>query len=128
MTPKAEYPWDKIARSQRAAAGLVVDAANRLLEMGRVGVTKPDDVLREMTAMLAAMGQLAGSTARPLEAFLNSQRQLAETMDAFSVLQRQLADVMENAAANHRAVVEALEAMTSPVVGIAHRLRQQEKE
>lgn len=119
----AEHPWERIARTQRAAAGLFVDAVGRLVDMGRAGVPKPDELVREVAAMAAALGDLAGSTAKPLEAFLASQRQLAETMGAFAVLQRQMADLVEVAAANHAAIVEALELMSSPVVGVAQRLR-----
>src|SRR5215210_5060860 len=112
--PMAENPLDKIARTQRAAAGLFVDTVSRLVDMGKAGVTRPDEVVREVGAMAAAIGELAGSTAKPLEAFLVSQRQLADTMGAFAVLQRQLADVLETAAANHAAIVEALELMANP--------------
>ena len=58
--------------------------------------------------------------------FLNSQRQLAETMKAYAALQRQLADVLDTAAANHAAIVQALELMTSPMTAVAHRLRGEE--
>lgn len=118
-----ENPWEMLARSQRAAAGLFADTVGRMVEMGRTGVTRPDEVLREVAAMASALGDLAGSTAKPLEAFLTSQRQLAETMSAFAALQRQLADVLDTAAANHAAIVQALELMTNPVVGVAQRLR-----
>jgi hypothetical protein len=119
----AEYPWERIARTQRAAAGLFADAVSRLVDMGKTGVTRPDELVREVGSMATALGELAGSTARPLEALLTSQRQLAETMSAFAVLQRQLADLVETAAANHAAIVEALEMMSGPVVGVAQRLR-----
>lgn len=119
----ADYPWERIARTQRAAAGLFVDAVSRLVDMGKTGVTKPDELVSDVVAMATALGELAGTTAKPLEAFLDSQRQLAETMSAFAVLQRQVADLVEVAAANHAAIVEALEMMTSPVTGVAQRLR-----
>ena len=119
----AEYPWERIARTQRAAAGLFADAVSRLVDMGKTGVTRPDELVRDVGAMASALGELAGSTAKPLEAFLAGQRQLAETMSAFAVLQRQVADLVEVAAANHAAIVEALEMMTGPVVGVAQRLR-----
>ena len=122
----ADNPWDKITRTQRAAVGLFGDAVSRLVEMGKTGVTRPEEMVHEMAAMAAALGELAGSTARPLEAFLRSQRQLAEAMAAVAVLQRQLAEVLETAAANHAAMVEALEMMTSPVVGVASRLRRED--
>jgi hypothetical protein len=44
-----------------------------------------------------------------------------------AVLQRQLADVLETAAANHAAIVEALELMANPVIGVAQRLRHEEQ-
>lgn len=120
-----ENPWEMIARSQRAAVGLFADTMATVVEMGRAGVTRPEEVLAQVSAMAAAMGDLAGSTAKPLEFFLNSQRQLAETMEAFAVLQRQMAEVVESAAASHAAIVQALEMMSNPVIGVAHRLRSE---
>lgn len=124
----ADLPWDVIARSQRAAAGLFVDTVSRMVEMGKTGVTHPDEVLKEVTAMAGAIGDLASSTAKPLEALLRSQRQLAESMAAYAVLQRQLADVMETAATSHAAIVDALEMMANPVLGVAHTLRNEPDE
>ena len=118
-----DNPWEMIARSQRAAVGLFAETMSTVVEMGRAGVTRPEEVLSQVSAMAAAMGDLAGSTARPLEIFLESQRQLAETMAAFAVLQRQLAEVVESAATNHAAIVQALELMSNPVIGVAQKLR-----
>ena len=122
-----ENPWEMIARSQRAAVGLFAETMSTVVEMGKAGVTRPDEVLAQVAAMASAMGDLAGSTAKPLEFFLNSQRQLAETMEAFAVLQRQMAEVVESAAASHAAIVQALEMMSNPVLGVAHRLRSEEQ-
>lgn len=121
-----ENPWEMIGRSQKAAVGLFTDTVSRLVDMGKTGVTRPDELLREVTTMASALGDIAGTSARPLEFFVSSQRQLAESMAAFATLQRQLADVLETAAANHFAIVEALEMMTHPVIGVAHRLRTDE--
>ena len=118
-----DNPWELLARSQRAAVGLVADSVATMVEMGKAGATKPEDVLHQVTTLASAVGDLAGATARPLEVFLESQRQLAETMAAFAVLQRQLADVMDTAASNHAAIVQALEMMTAPVVTVAQRVR-----
>lgn len=118
-----EMPWDMIVRSQRAAAGLLADTVGSMVELGRTGVTHPDEALRQMMAVASAVGELAGATALPLEYFLASQRQLAESMQAFAVLQRQLADVMETAAANHAAIVQSLEMLTNPVIAVADTLR-----
>lgn len=119
----ADNPFDRIARSQKAALGLVVDTVSTMVEMGRTGVTKPEEVLNQVTALAAAAGDLAASTARPLEIFLASQRQLAESVGAFAVLSRQAADVLEGAAVSYSAMVDAMEAMATPVVGMAQRLR-----
>ncbi len=122
-----EIPWDMITKSQRAAVGLLTETVGKLAEMGKTGVTRPDELLREMTAMAAAIADLASSTARPLEFFVSSQRQLAESMAAFAVLQRQMAEVVEGAAASHAAIVDALELMSNPVLGVAHRFRAEER-
>lgn len=118
-----EHAWERIARSQRAAANLLSETLTGIVEMGRTGVSHPDEVVKQVGAIAAALGDLAGSTAQPLEMFLASQRQLADTMAAYAVLQRQLADLVETAAANQASIVQALELMSSPVVGVAHRLR-----
>ncbi len=123
-----ENPWEMIARSQRAAIGLFVDTMSTVVDMGKAGVTRPEEVLTQVQAMASAMGDLVGSTARPLEIFISSQRQLAETMAAFAVLQRQMAEVVESAAASHAAIVQALEMMSNPVLGVAQKLRSEEAE
>lgn len=120
---EATNPLDLIVKSQRAAAGLLADAVGSIVELGKAGVTRPEELLKEVTGLAVAIGDLAGSTAKPLEIFLTSQRQLAETMATFAMLQRQLADVLDTAAANHAAIVQALEMMTNPMVGVAQRLR-----
>jgi len=122
-----DIPWDMITKSQRAAVGLFTDTVTKLADMGKTGVTRPDELLREVTAMASAMGDIASSTARPLEFFINSQRQLAESMAAFAVLQRQMTEVVESAAASHAAIVDALELMSNPVLGVAHKLRSEDK-
>ena len=122
-----DIPWEMISKSQRAAVGMFTGSVSKLVEMGRAGVTRPDELLHEVTAMASAIGDLASSTARPLEFFVNSQKQLAESMAAFAVLQRQMADVVEQVAASHAAVVDALELLSNPVIGVAHKLRADEK-
>ena len=77
-----DIPWDVLNKSQRAAVGMFTGSVGKLVEMGRTGVTRPEELLREVTAMASAIGDLASSTARPLEFFIASQRQLAESMAA----------------------------------------------
>lgn len=122
-----DIPWDMITKSQRAAVGVFTGSVAKLVDMGKTGVTRPDELLHEVTAMASAIGDLASSTARPLEFFVASQKQLAESMAAFAVLQRQTAEVVEQVAASHAAVVDALELLSNPVIGVAHRLRADEK-
>lgn len=122
-----DIPWDRITKSQRAAVGMFTGSVAKLVDMGKAGVTRPDELLHEVTAMASAIGDLASSTARPLEFFVNSQKQLAESMAAFAVLQRQTAEVVEQVAASHAAVVDALELLSNPVIGVAHKLRAEEK-
>ena len=121
-----DIPWDVISKSQRAAVGMFTGSVGKLVDMGKTGVTKPDELLREVTAMASAIGDIASTTARPLEFFISSQKQLAESMAAFAVLQRQMAEVVEGAAASHAAIVDALEMMSSPVLGVAQKLRTEE--
>lgn len=122
-----DIPWDMITKSQRAAVGVFTGSVAKLVDMGKTGVTRPDELLQEVTTMASAIGDLASSTARPLEFFVASQKQLAESMAAFAVLQRQTADVVEQVAASHAAVVDALELLSNPVIGVAHKLRAEEK-
>jgi hypothetical protein len=122
-----DIPWDVINKSQRAAVGMFTGSVTKLVDMGKTGVTRPDELLREVTAMASAIGDLATSTARPLEFFISSQKQLAESMAAFAVLQRQMAEVVEGVAASHAAVVNALELMSNPVIGVAHKLRTEDR-
>lgn len=123
LAPMPDTPWDMITRSQRVAVGLLSDTVTSLVEMGRTGVTRPEEILSEITALASALRDLMAATAKPLEFFVDSQRQLAETLSAFAVLQRQLADVMETAAANQASVVQALELLSAPVLTVAHRVR-----
>ncbi len=119
--------WDLISKSQRAAVGMFTGSVSKLVDMGKAGVTRPEELLHEVTAMASAIGDLASSTARPLEFFVKSQKQLAESMAAFAVLQRQMADTVEQVAASHAAVVDALELLSNPVLGVAQKLRAEEK-
>ena len=124
----AEHAWERIARSQRAATARLVETLGSVVDLGRTGITHPDEAMRQVASFAAAVADFAGSTAQPLEMFLTSQRQLAETMKAYAALQRQLADVLDTAAANHESVVQALELMTSPMTAVAHRLRAESEE
>lgn len=123
-----ENPWELLAKSQRAAAHLLADTLRGLVDLGKAGVTRPEEAVKQVASMASAMGDLVSTTAMPLEYFLESQRQLAESLNAFAVLQRQLAEVVEGAAASHATMVQALEMMTHPVVSVAQSLRHQDED
>lgn len=116
-------PLDLMLQSQRAAIGFFTDAARAVVDASVAGVTQPDELVRQVTALLTATRDLAASTTEPMEAFVASQRQLAETMAAYALLQRQLAELVEQAATSHAAIVRALEGLTSPVHAVSAMLR-----
>jgi hypothetical protein len=122
----AERPnaLERLLSSQRAALGIFTERLESLAStLAHTGVTSPDEALRQMAAVVRAAGDLAASTARPMEMFLETQRQLAVTMASYAELQRQLADVLSVLAENQAAVVDALEGLANPFLGVAESLR-----
>jgi hypothetical protein len=117
-------PLERLLGSQRAALRAFTDRLEALAgTMAPHGLTSPDEALRQLAAAIRAAGDLAASTARPMEMFLETQRQLAITMRSYAELQRQLADVLAVLADNQAAVVDALEGLANPVLGLAESLR-----
>ena len=86
-------PWHAIAASQQRALRLVNDTFTGVVRMGRAGITQPEEAIARLTALVAAVGDLAASSTKPMEALLTNQRNIANTMTAFAQLQRDLADV-----------------------------------
>jgi ABC-type transporter Mla subunit MlaD len=117
-------PLERLLGTQRAALRAFTERLEALAgTMAPTGFTAPDEALRQLAAAIRAAGDLAASTARPMEMFLETQRQLATTMRSYAELQRQLADVLAVLAENQAAVVDALESLSNPVLGIAESLR-----
>ncbi len=117
-------PLERLLSSQRAAVGILTERLEALATtISRTGVSSPEEALRQVAAVVRAAGDLAASTARPMEMFLDTQRQLATTMRSYAELQRQLADVLAVLADNQAAVVDALEGLANPVLGLAESLR-----
>ncbi len=120
-------PLERLLAPQRAALRMFTDALDGLTtSMARTGVTTPEEVVRQLTAVVRAMGDVAASAARPMEMVLETQRELAATMQSYAALQRQLADVLGTVADNQAAVVDALEALAHPVLGLAESLRSKD--
>lgn len=116
----AEIPLDPFAlldKSQRLALKVVDETATALLGLGRTAAN-PDEAIRQITALIAAVGDLASATAQPLQDFITRQRELADMMATLASAQADLAQVVESIAEKHAAVVESLESVTAPVVGL----------
>ncbi len=121
-------PRQLLNASQQKALGLLSDTFEGVVNAGRAGassITHPEETLERVTALIAAVGDLAASSTRPMEALLTNQRNLANAMTAFAALQMEMAQVVEKMAASHTAVVDALESLASPALGISEMIRSE---
>ncbi|MDP3891518.1 hypothetical protein [Nocardioides sp.] len=116
-----DNPIELLTRSQRAALDLASDTFTTLLKAGRAGVGHPDEVLHQVTALLGAVGDLAGSTAQPLQDFVTRQRELADTMAGLAQMHADMAELVSAVAQRHADVVEAMERLSAPVLGLVTR-------
>ena len=60
-----DIPWEMISKSQRAAVGMFTGSVSKLVDMGKTGVTRPDELLHEVTAMASAMSSLVRYASAP---------------------------------------------------------------
>lgn len=121
-------PWQLLTASQKKALDLLTDTFDGVVSAGRAGasgIAHPDETLQRVTALIAAVGDLAASSTKPMEALLTSQRNLANAMTSFAALQMEMAQVVEKMAASHRAVVDAMETLASPALGISEMIRSE---
>ena len=118
-------PFEALSRSQRAAMGLVGEAFEGVVRASRTGLSEPQEALNRVVSLIAAIGDLAASTSRPLEALLTNQRNLANAMASFAQLQSDMAEVLAQVAASHAAVVDALEMLASPALTVADLIRSE---
>ena len=117
-------PWQTITASQQRALRLVNDTFTGVVRMGRAGITQPEEAIARLTALVAAVGDLAASSTKPIEALLTNQRNIADTMTAFAQLQRDLADVVDDLAGYHTAVLDAMEKLAHPAIGVSELIRR----
>ncbi len=118
--------WRLLTAPQRKALELVTDTFEGVVRAGRAGasgITHPEETLERVTSLIAAVGDLAASSTRPMESLLASQRNLANAMTAFAELQMEVAEVVARMAANHTAVVDALDALASPALHVSEMIR-----
>ncbi len=113
-----ENAFDMLSKSQRLALKLASDSVSTLMNMGRTGLTQPEELLNQVTTLLGAVGDLASATAQPLQTFITRQRELADTMASLAQAQAELAELVNTVAQRHAEVVESLESLTAPVFGM----------
>lgn len=118
-------PLQALTSAQRKALGLVQETFEGIIHLSRTGLTQPEEALRRLTELVAAVGDLAASTTKPMEALLTSQRNLANAMTAFATLQKEMAEVVEMVAEQHTAVVDALDKLASPVLAASEMIRSE---
>jgi hypothetical protein len=110
-------PFGLLDMSQRVALGVASDAFDALVAVGRTAA-QPDEAVRQISALVGAIGDLASATAQPMQNFIVQQRELADTMANIARVQTELAGLIESVAVKHAAAVESLESLTAPVFGL----------
>lgn len=118
-------PLAMLSASQKKALGLVNEAFDNVVKVGKAGVSQPEEALARITTLIAAVGDLAASSTKPVEAMLASQRNLANAMTAFAALQKEMAEVVERLAQNHVTLVDAMDKLASPALGISELIRSE---
>ncbi len=80
-------PWQLVTSSQKKAMGLVSEAFEGVVKLGRDAVTQPEEALQRLTTLVAAVGDLAASSTKPMESLLACISNLSNAMTAFAPLQ-----------------------------------------
>lgn len=120
-----ENPIDLLIKSQQAALKLAGDTLRTVTNAAVTGVTAPEELVRQVGDLAAAVASmagaitgLAGATAQPLQDFIVRQRELADTVATLAEVQSDLAGVVATLAERHADAVTALERVTAPVFAI----------
>lgn len=113
-------PFALLSKSQKMAVDAASGALEALLAVGRTA-TQPDEAVRQIAALAAAVGDLASASAQPLQDFVVKQREIADTMASLAAVQADLAALVDSLAQRHAAVVHSLEALTAPVFSLVIR-------
>lgn len=113
-------PFQLLNKSQKLALDVAGEAFDALLSVGKTAA-QPDEAIRQLSSLVAAVGDLAGASVQPLQDFIGKQREIADTMANLASVQADLAGLVETLAKRHAAVVESLENLTAPVFGLVTR-------
>lgn len=116
----ADLPIDPFAllnKSQRIALGVAGEAFDALLAVGRTA-TQPEEAVRQLSTLVAAVGDLASASVQPLQEVIVRQREVADTMANLAHAQAELAGLIDTLATKHAAFVESLESLSAPFFGL----------
>jgi len=117
-------PIQALSDAQRRASELAAGAFAGFKKAGSVAIGQPDEAYQRFVALIGAMGDLAAMSTKPLEAVLANQRAVSNAMANFAALQADMAEVVGQLAASHAAVLDAMEALASPLLVVSDLMRQ----
>ena len=120
-----DNPLELLIKSQQAALKLATETLRTVGDTAVKGVTQPDELLAQVSALAGAVAGLsgtitglAGATAQPLQDFVVRQRELADTVATLAEAQAELASVVAKLAERHADAVAALEKLSAPVFAL----------
>lgn len=116
-------PIQALTDAQRKATELAAEAINSARRAGAAAITQPEDAYQRMMTLIGAIGDLAASSTKPIEAVIANQRTLSSAMANFAALQADLAEVVGQLAASHAAVLDAMEALAGPALVVSDLIR-----
>jgi len=99
------------------AGAFAGDAFDALLAVGRTAA-QPEEAVRQLSTLVAAVGDLASASVQPLQEVIVHQREVADTMAGLAHAQAELAQLIDTLATKHAAFVESLEALSAPFFGL----------
>lgn len=116
-------PIQALTEAQRRASELAAEAFAGIIRASTAAITQPEDAYQRIMTLIGAVGDLAASTTKPLEAVIANQRTLSSAMANFAALQADMAEVVGQLAASHAAVLDAMEALAGPILVVSDLIR-----
>ncbi|MGN6160656.1 MAG: hypothetical protein ACTHOG_03030 [Marmoricola sp.] len=116
-------PFQALTEAQRRATELAAEAFNSARRAGTAAFTQPEDAYQRIMTLISAVGDLAASSTKPIEAVIANQRTLSRAMANFAALQADMAEVVAQLAASHAAVLDAMEALAGPALVVSDLIR-----
>ena len=116
-------PIQALTDAQRKATELAAEALGNIRRAGTAAITQPEDAYQRITTLISAIGDLAASSTKPIEAVLANQRTLSSAMANFAALQADMAEVIAQIAASHAALLDAMETLAGPALVVSDLIR-----